>query len=199
MLPPEPKTPIDRARAHVEASVRVHERVREQARTLVHIATAICDALKTGGRVRFFDGSAGGDARRWVADLSPHVPKSYAHRLVGPAGRSAAAVPPTQRFGRILSDRAEAQGADVAVGIAVGPVVDGVLHELHEASEKGATAVVFGGKHIEDGASFCDQAVVIPSEDDARVHEALVLCRHIVVDLIASSVVEREPEPVSNA
>jgi phosphoheptose isomerase len=187
MLPPESQTPIDRARAHVDASVRVHERVREQARTLVHIAMAICDALETGGRVRFFDGSAGGDARRWVADLSPHVPTSRAHQLVGPSGATTASVPPAQRFGRVV-EAPDSSGQDVAVGIAIGPVVGGVLHELQRASAEGATAVVFGGKQIEDGASFCDRAVVIPSEDGARVHEALVLCRHIVVDLIAQSV-----------
>lgn len=193
MLPPDTNTPIDRARAHVDASVRVHERVREQARTLVHIATAICDALETGGRVRFFDGSAGGDARRWVADLSPHVPTDRTHQLVGPSGPSTASIPPAQRFGRVIVEGNASKSKDVAVGIALGPVIEGVLHELQRASTSGATAVVLGGKQIEGGTEFCDRAVVIPSEDGARVQEALVLCRHIVVDLVAQSVAKHAP------
>ena len=196
MISPESETPLNRARAHVEASVRVHERVREQARTLVHVATAICEALQQGGRVRFFDGSAGGDARRWVADLAPRLHGRYAHQLIAPSGATPASMM-APRFSRAVSGGAELEGlggADVAIGIAAGPAAESVLNELRRAQERGAAAVVaFAGKQGEEAATFCTRAVVIPSEDAARVHEALVLCRHIVVDLVSGALEASRP------
>ena len=195
MIPLEPETPLNRARAHVEASVRVHERVREQARTLVHVATAICEALQQGGRVRFFDGSAGGDARRWVADLAPRIHGRYAPQLIAPAGATAGSRMPA-RFSRTVSDNVGLDGlggADVAIGIAAGPAAESVLSELRRAQERGVAAVVFAGKDEEEAATFCARAVVIPSDDAARVHEALVLCRHIVVDLVSGALETSRP------
>ena len=197
MLSPEPETPLNRARAHVEASVRVHERVREQARTLVHIATAICDALESGGRVRFFDGSAGGDARSWVADLTPRLHGRFSHQLIAPAAAAAASTM-SPRFSRVVPEVTTGRlgGSDVAVGVATGPAAESVLNELRRAEEAGAAAVVFTGKRNGEKAAACTRAVVIPSEDGARVREALVLCRHIVVDLVGEKMgIERVPAP----
>ena len=200
VLPPEPDTPLNRARAHVEASVRVHERVREQARTLVHIATAICEALQSGGRVRFFDGAAGGDARRWVADLTPRLHGQYAHQLIAPSGAHTAGSAAAPRFGRAVTEDAGAgkpEGTDVAVGMAVGPAAESVLNELRRAGEEGATAIVFAGQQAEHDTDFCERAVVIPSPEPVRVHEALVLCRHIVVDLVGDALEVPREQPTS--
>lgn len=178
--------------------MRVHERVREQARTLVHIATAICEALESGGRVRFFDGSAGGDARHWVADLTPRLHGRFAHQLIAPAAASASAGLAPPRFSRVVPQASEGAlgGSDVAIGVATGPADESVLSELRRAAEAGAAAVVFTGKREDDETDFCTRAVVIPSADGARVREALVLCRHIVVDLVGEKMgVQRMPAP----
>lgn len=78
--------------------------------------------------------------------------------------------------------RAFARPGDVVVGFSTSGKSQNVVSGLRAARDAGASTLLFGGGAGGPAAEHADLALIVPSDDTARVQEMHVLLLHLILD-----------------
>ena len=172
-----------------------HGRVIEKtasalASGIADAAARIASALASGGKVLVFgNGGSAADAQHFAAEL---VGRYKRERRAWPAvalttdTSALTAIGNDYGFDEVFARqvRALAVSGDVVLALSTSGGSTNVLRALQAAGEVGAFCIGLGGR---DGGALrtsCDLALIVPSDDTARIQEAHITMLHILCDLV---------------
>jgi D-sedoheptulose 7-phosphate isomerase len=182
-----------RLAAIFDRSVALKRRVlADQADVMLRMVAVIAGAIAAGGKI-FFCGNGGS-----AADAQ-HLATELLVRLRGGVERSswpaiALTLDPAALtaggndygfdmvFARPLSGLARA--GDVLVGITTSGRSANVLRALEVAREMGVARLGLLGGHGVPAAALCDEAIIVPSSETARVQESHITIGHALLELV---------------
>jgi len=163
---------------------------RDMAPLISNMGILLSDALNRGNMVLVMgNGGSAADSQHFVAEI---VGRFKMERKALPAislttdTSILTAIGNDYGFDSVFSRQVEALAApgDVVIGISTSGNSPNVLKALTLAKERGCRTVGLLGK---DGGSIkpvCDLALVVPSEDTARIQEGHITIIDIVCDLV---------------
>ncbi|HZP73159.1 MAG TPA: SIS domain-containing protein [Gaiellaceae bacterium] len=176
------------ARRAIEEHRTLVSRIEELIPQIEQAAGELIACYERGGRVYTFgNGGSAADSLHFAEEL---VARFRRERRPLPA-QSFAADPTTLtciandfEFDDIFARqvRAFVRPGDVVVGFTTSGRSPNVVKALAEARETGGTTVVFGGGRGVPAADHADIALIVPSDDTARVQEMHVLLLHVILD-----------------
>ena len=190
----------DFARESLEESLRVKKALLEGDRLdAVAEASRICiEALVRGNKILLFgNGGSNTDAQHIAGEI---VCRMRAERVALPAmslGLSTSqmtAIGNDIGFSDIFRREVEAfaRKGDVVVGISTSGTSPNVLEGVEEAKRRGATTLALTGKGGGELSRIADHAVVVPSDDTARIQEAHIAIGHILADAIEKHFLQQD-------
>lgn len=173
--------------AHREVITRLE---RELSPLIAETVTLLVETFKAGGKLLVMgNGGSAADAQHFVAEIVgrfkmerrglPAIALSTDTSILTAIGND-------YGFDRVFSRQIEALASpgDLVLGISTSGNSPNVLQALELAREKGCRTVGLLGK---DGGSIkavCDLALIVPTNDTARVQEGHITIIHIVCDLL---------------
>jgi D-sedoheptulose 7-phosphate isomerase len=184
-------TPLEQIRASLEALAGLAARVSaDQAEEIAAIADRYEVALRARGTL-FFAGNGGS-----AADAQ-HIATEYVvrYQTTRPAMRAVALTTDTSLLTACANDlgfdevfarqvEALAEPGDLLVLHSTSGESPNVIRAAQAAKARGVTVVAFlgrGGGHLRE---LADLALVIPSEDTARIQELHLAIEHVICDLV---------------
>ena len=184
-------TPSDRLTRGLESLAALAQRVaREHAATVAAIAERYVAALQAGGTL-FFAGNGGS-----AADAQ-HIATEYVVRYQTnrPAFRAVALTTDTSLltacandlgFDEVFARQVEALGrpGDVLVLHSTSGESPNVVRAAQAARARGVAVVAFLGKSGGEVKDLADLAVVIPSDDTARIQELHLALEHVICEMV---------------
>ena len=184
-------TPSDRLTRGLESLAALAQRVaREHAATVAAIAERYVEALRAGGTL-FFAGNGGS-----AADAQ-HIATEYVVRYQTnrPAFRALALTTDTSLltacandlgFDEVFARQVEALGrpGDVLVLHSTSGESPNVVRAAQAARARGVAVIAFLGKSGGDLKDLADLAVVIPSDDTARIQELHLALEHVICEMV---------------
>ena len=184
-------TPSDRLTRGLETLAALAQRVaREHATTVVAIAERYVEALHAGGTL-FFAGNGGS-----AADAQ-HIATEYVVRYQTnrPAFRAVALTTDTSLltacandlgFDEVFARQVEALGrpGDVLVLHSTSGESPNVVRAAQAARARGVAVIAFLGKSGGEAKELADLAVVIPSDDTARIQELHLALEHLICEMV---------------
>ena len=167
---------------------------REIADTLSDkIAFAVDAVYKTiveGGKVLLMgNGGSAGDAQHIAAEL---VGRYKMERRPLPAialtvdTSAITAIGNDYGYDLIFDRQIEAlcKSKDVVIGISTSGNSENVIRALEQAKKKGATTITLLGKSGGRAKKLSDIAIVVPSNDTARIQESHITIGHIICEIV---------------
>jgi D-sedoheptulose 7-phosphate isomerase len=184
-------TPLEQIRASLEALAGLAARVSaDQAEEIAAIADRYEAALRAGGTL-FFAGNGGS-----AADAQ-HLATEYVvrYQTTRPAMRAVALTTDTSLLTACANDlgfdevfarqvEALAEPGDVLVLHSTSGESPNVIRAAQAAKARGVTVVAFLGRGGGRLRELADLALVIPSEDTARIQELHLAIEHVICDLV---------------
>jgi D-sedoheptulose 7-phosphate isomerase len=184
-------TPSDRLTRGLESLAALAQRVaREHAATVAAIAERYVEALQAGGTL-FFAGNGGS-----AADAQ-HIATEYVVRYQTnrPAFRAVALTTDTSLltacandlgFDEVFARQVEALGrpGDVLVLHSTSGESPNVVRAAQAARARGVAVIAFLGKSGGEVKDLADLAVVIPSDDTARIQELHLALEHLICEMV---------------
>ena len=184
-------TPLEQIRSSLEALAGLAARVSaDQAEEIAAIADRYEVALRGGGTL-FFAGNGGS-----AADAQ-HLATEYVvrYQTTRPAMRAIALTTDTSLltacandlgFDEVFSRQVEAlaEPGDLLVLHSTSGESPNVIRAAQAAKARGVTVVAFLGKSGGQLKELADVALVIPSEDTARIQELHLAIEHVICDLV---------------
>ena len=182
---------LERLREGLESLAALAQRVaREQGATIATIAARYADALRTGGTL-FFAGNGGS-----AADAQ-HLATEYVVRYQStrPALRAVALTTDTSLltacandmgFDEIFARQVEAlaRPGDVLALHSTSGESPNVLRAAQSARARGVTVVAFLGRGGGQLLALADLALVVPSDDTARIQEIHLAVEHLICEMV---------------
>ncbi len=190
-----------------ESFARMMNRSADLKRQLASEATApviatvnICEAsLRMGGKLLFCgNGGSAGDSMHLATELlirlRPHVERDSWPALsltFDPATMLAAGN--DYGFERVFERplRGIGRAGDVLFGITTSSRSANVIAALRAAREMGISTIGLLGGSGEPASLFCDQAIVVPDTETARVQECHIALGHAVLELLEERLLAR--------
>jgi D-sedoheptulose 7-phosphate isomerase len=184
-------TPLEQIRASLEALAGLAARVSaDQAEEIAAIADRYEAALRGGGTL-FFAGNGGS-----AADAQ-HVATEYVvrYQTTRPAMRAVALTTDTSLLTACANDlgfdevfarqvEALAEPGDLLVLHSTSGESPNVIRAAQAAKARGVGVVAFLGRGGGQLKELADVALVIPSEDTARIQELHLAIEHVICDLV---------------
>ena len=184
-------TPAERLARGLETLAALAQRVaREHADAVAAIAERYEAALRSGGTL-FFAGNGGS-----AADAQ-HIATEYVVRYQTnrPAFRALALTTDTSLltacandmgFDEVFARQIEALGrrGDVLVLHSTSGESPNVVRAAQSARAQGMTVIAFLGKSGGEVKDLADLAVVIPSDDTARIQELHLALEHLICEMV---------------
>jgi D-sedoheptulose 7-phosphate isomerase len=184
-------TPLEQIRASLEALAGLAARVSaDQAEEIAAIADRYEAALRAGGTL-FFAGNGGS-----AADAQ-HVATEYVvrYQTTRPAMRAVALTTDTSLLTACANDlgfdevfarqvEALAEPGDLLVLHSTSGESPNVIRAAQAAKARGVGVVAFLGRGGGQLKELADVALVIPSEDTARIQELHLAIEHVICDLV---------------
>jgi len=180
------------ARIAADTARLVGQVFAEQEETLLAMAGAIERTLRAGGTV-FFCGNGGSaaDAQHLAAELLVRFRSRVERRSL--PGLALTFDPTTltaagndygfeQVFARPLTGLARA--GDTLVGLTTSGRSANVIEALKVARDAGLACLGLLGGNGGPAATLCDHAVIVPSDETARVQEVHITVGHAVLELV---------------
>jgi D-sedoheptulose 7-phosphate isomerase len=172
---------------HRAAVERFAETCLPDVQALAELVWAGC---RNGRRVLTFgNGGSAADAQHLAAELVGHFQRDR-----GPLAAQSLSTDPSvmtaiandYAYADVFARQVEALAGpgDVCVGFTTSGESENVVRALEAARRRGATAVVMTGRGGGRAASVADRAIVVPSDDTARIQELHLLTTHLVSELI---------------
>ncbi|MCZ6777815.1 MAG: D-sedoheptulose 7-phosphate isomerase [Acidobacteria bacterium] len=182
------RTWIDQAVSeHLETVQRF---MRESGDEIAETARWMADSLAAGSTLLFFgNGGSAADAQHMAAEL---VNRFRAER---PALRALALTTDTSvltsisndaEYRAVFSRQIEALGrkGDIAVGISTSGCSANVIEGLRVARQRGLQTLGILGRDGGTIRALCDRALVVTSQDTARIQETHLLIYHLLCEWI---------------
>ena len=184
-------TPLEQIRSSLEALAGLAARVSaDQAEEIAAIADRYEVALRGGGTL-FFAGNGGS-----AADAQ-HLATEYVvrYQTTRPAMRAVALTTDTSLltacandlgFDEVFSRQVEAlaEPGDLLVLHSTSGESPNVIRAAQAAKARSVTVVAFLGKSGGQLKELADVALVIPSDDTARIQELHLAIEHVICDLV---------------
>jgi D-sedoheptulose 7-phosphate isomerase len=172
---------------HGAAVERFAESCLPDVEALAELLWAGC---RNGRRVLTFgNGGSAADAQHLAAELVGHF-----RRERGPLAAQSLSTDPSvmtaiandYAYADVFARQVEALAGrgDVCVGFTTSGGSENVVRALQAARRRGATAVAITGRDGGRAAALADRAIVVPSDDTARIQELHLLITHLVSELI---------------
>ncbi|MEL6822310.1 MAG: D-sedoheptulose 7-phosphate isomerase [Calditrichota bacterium] len=183
-------------RRQIEDNIRVKEALLAECQDVIsNCAEILIAALKSGGKILFCgNGGSAADAQHLATELvvrlrgsfnRPSIPAlalTVDTSLLTAAGNDLG-------FDQIFARQIESLGKkeDVLIGISTSGNSVNVLEAIKTASSNGLKTMAFLGGSGGAIAAQAETAVVVPSNDTARIQECHILVGHILCLLIEES------------
>jgi D-sedoheptulose 7-phosphate isomerase len=184
-------TPLEQIRTSLEALAGLAARVSaDQAEEIAALADRYEVALRGGGTL-FFAGNGGS-----AADAQ-HIATEYVvrYQTIRPAMRAVALTTDTSLLTACANDlgfdevfarqvEALAEPGDLLVLHSTSGESPNVIRAAQAANARGVTVIAFLGKSGGHLLELADVALLIPSEDTARIQELHLAIEHVICDLV---------------
>jgi D-sedoheptulose 7-phosphate isomerase len=184
-------TPLEQIRTSLEALAGLAARVSaDQAEEIAALADRYEVALRGGGTL-FFAGNGGS-----AADAQ-HIATEYVvrYQTIRPAMRAVALTTDTSLLTACANDlgfdevfarqvEALAEPGDLLVLHSTSGESPNVIRAAQAAKARGVTVIAFLGKSGGHLLELADVALLIPSEDTARIQELHLAIEHVICDLV---------------
>lgn len=183
---------MEKVRELVDASIKVKQQIVEDdslLQVVADVATAIVNALKSGGRLYFCgNGGSAADAQHLAAEFSGRF---YKDRYALPAEALhvntsyLTAVGNDYGFDLVYSRLVEGimQPGDVLVGLSTSGNSANIVKAFEAARTRNIITVGFTGLTGGLLKSLSDYLISVPSADTPRIQESHILLGHIICQL----------------
>ena len=186
-----PSTGAARVRADLLESARVKTVLAEECGDAIAAAAdAVIDAYRAGHKtILFGNGGSATDAlhiaAEWTGKLGPDRPALPSIALPANAAETTA-IGNDYGYDHIFVRGIEAHGrpGDVAIGISTSGNSPNVLGGLEEARRRGLVTIGLTGRGGGKLADRVDHALVVPSDDTARIQEGHIAIGHAIATLV---------------
>jgi len=186
-------------RESLDESIRVKEAILkgDMPARVAACALACIEALERGNKILLFgNGGSNTDAQHIAGEI---VCRMRAERVALPAMSLGLSTSQMTAIGNDIGFEdlfrreveAFARRGDVVVGISTSGESNNVLRGIEEAKKRGAFTVALTGKGGGRLAPLTDIALVVPSDDTARVQEAHIALGHVLADSIERHFLEK--------
>ncbi len=182
---------MERIRQYLKESADLKLRVAETlAEDILEAARLIHQSLKNGGKLLLLgNGGSAADAQHLAAELVGRYKKE---RRALPAlaltvdTSALTAVGNDYSFDQVFSRQVEAlaRKGDVVIGISTSGNSENVLRALKSARTLGAATIALLGKGGGRAKDLAQVALIVPSDDTARIQETHITIGHILCELI---------------
>jgi phosphoheptose isomerase len=180
----------------LDATIALHQHMREHARPVLEAAAAITGALKAGGKVLLFgNGGSAADAQHVAAELVGRFERERAAMAAVALTTDASvltSVANDYAFDRVFARQLEGLGrkGDVAFALSTSGASPNVVAGLVAARALGLQTIALTGG---DGGAAGRAAAIhvnVPSDSAARVQEVHRTLLHVICDLVERSTVD---------
>ena len=171
-------------------SIRIKEKLREQAPMIATMVQILYDCIRGGGKVIFFgNGGSAADAQHLAAELSGRL---YLDRPSLPAvslstnSSALTAVGNDYGFEHIFARQLPGIGnrGDVAVAISTSGNSPNVLEAIRLAHRIGMITFAWTGQGGGELAQLADYTLHVDSEQSPRIQEAHILAGHLICEIV---------------
>ncbi len=183
--------PVDAVRAQLAESARLKLWLAENlAEPLAAAARLVAEALARGNKVMFCgNGGSAADSQHLAAELVGRYRRNrpgWAALALTVDTSALTAIGNDFGFDEVFSRQVEALGrpGDVLVAISTSGRSPNVLRAVETARALGLRTVGLAGRDGGPLAALVDVALVVPSDDTARVQECHITLGHILCDLV---------------
>ncbi|RME44081.1 MAG: SIS domain-containing protein [Chloroflexi bacterium] len=173
--------------AHDNVMQRVTQGLTREIALAAHI---MLDTLTSGGKAVFFGNGGGAACAQYWASILLGRYNTERRGVPGIALTADTAVITNigndYGYHHIFARQVEAwvQAGDVVVGICANGLATNVLAGVRMAQKAGARTIGLSGGDGGQLAAMVDQAIVVPSTETPRIHEAHVVIAHVVCRLL---------------
>ena len=177
----------DSIRASIDAKEAL---IKDELVRIEKAALCIIEALKSGGKVLIFgNGGSAADSQHMAAELVGRFKKERSALPAVALTTDTSAITALANdygFESIFARQVEAlaRPGDVAIGISTSGSSKNVIKALARAKAMGLKCIGLTGCGGGPMAKECDTAVIVRSQDTARVQEAHITIIHILCGLV---------------
>lgn len=175
----------------LKESISVKEQVRKsQSEQIAKIATSFIECLNKKGKIIFFgNGGSASDSQHIAAELVGRFQKNrvaLAAIALTTNASTLTALGNDYTFDSIFARQIEALAnpPDIAVGISTSGKAGNVIEAVKKANQKGIFTIALTGKDGGDLAKIAKLALIVPSQNTARIQEAHITIAHIICQIV---------------
>jgi phosphoheptose isomerase len=180
----------------LDATIALHQHMREHAQPVLEAAAAITGALKAGGKVLLFgNGGSAADAQHVAAELVGRFERERAAMAALALTTDASvltSVANDYAFDRVFARQLEGLGrkGDVALALSTSGASPNVVAGLVAARALGLQTIALTGGDGGAAGRAASIHVNVPSDSAARVQEVHRTLLHVICDLVERSTVD---------
>jgi phosphoheptose isomerase len=181
----------------LDATIALHEHMRQHAAPVLEAAAAIAEALKGGGKLLLFgNGGSAADAQHVAAELVGRFERERAAMAAVALTTDASvltSVANDYAFDRVFARQLEGLGrkGDIALGLSTSGASPNVVAGLVAARALGLQTIALTGA---DGGAVGRAAAIhvnVPSDSAARVQEVHRTLLHVICDIVERDLDQR--------
>ena len=161
--------------------------------TIAKAASKITECYKNGRMLLLCgNGGSAGDAQHIAGEMVARFRierKALSALAFNTNSSVVTAIGNDYEYNKIFERQVEAFGheGDVLIAISTSGNSESVVRAINKAKEMGITTVSLLGKNGGDCKDISDYAIVVPSDDTARIQESHIMIGHIICDLVERS------------
>lgn len=180
---------------HIEKILKESISVKEEllksyVDVIAQIAQAICESIKSGGKLIIFgNGGSAADAQHIAAELVGRFQKerkAIAAIALTTNTSIITALANDYGYDEVFNRQVEALAGkkDIILAISTSGRAKNVNRAVEKAKSRGIKTIAFTGAGGGELARLADTALIIPSKITARIQEAHITVGHIICELI---------------
>lgn len=186
----------DIIKSQISESVDVKNKIYADENLLNSISDAACkitECYKKGHMLLLCgNGGSAGDAQHIAGEMVARFRierKALSALAFNTNSSVVTAIGNDYEYNKIFERQVEAFGheGDVLIAISTSGNSESVVRAINKAREMGITTVSLLGKGGGDCKEVSDYALVVPSDDTARIQESHIMIGHIICDLVERS------------
>jgi phosphoheptose isomerase len=158
-------------------------------------------ALRQGSKLLFFgNGGSAADAQHLAAEFVGRYKRDRRSLPVIALTTDTSALTAIGNdygFGAVFSRQIEGIGrpGDVAIAITTSGASQNIIEALDVARKRGLGTICLSGKGGGRAAELCDIAIVVPSDETARIQECHITIGHVICELVDRDFASDRPLP----
>jgi D-sedoheptulose 7-phosphate isomerase len=191
----------DKITQSITASIETKQRLLDKCSgDILRTGEKLAELANAGGKILFCgNGGSAADSQHLAAELVIRLRGSFNRGAI--PGIALTVDPSIMTAGgndigyeNVFARAVEAYGrpGDALIGISTSGNSENVLRALRKAKEQGVAAIGLLGKDGGKILAECDDAVVVPSDNTARIQESHILIGHIWCEMIEETMFEYE-------